>query len=276
MTIFKQKQKLNVVVIGAGGRMGTMLTQTLIHDPHFTLVGAVVRQVSTPAPGDPGVSLDVQALANLFCNDLESVIHGSDVLIDFSTRETTLNALSIADKHKKAMVIGTTGFTLAEEKIIQEYSKRIPIVFEPNMSVGVNLVWKLLEQVAWVLGHDTDIEIIETHHREKIDAPSGTALKMGHIIADSLNWDFDDVACFNRHGTTEKRTHKQIGFQAIRAGDVIGDHTALFAGEGERIEITHKASSRMSYVKGALKAALWLNLQKAGLYDMHNVLGLKH
>jgi len=172
------------------------------------------------------------------------------------------------------MVIGTTGFDESQKAVIAQASKDIAIVFAPNMSVGVNLCLKLLETAAKVLGDDVDVEIIEAHHRHKVDAPSGTALRMGEVIATTLGRDLSDCAVYGREGVTGERDRKTIGFETIRAGDIVGDHTVLFAGDGERIEITHKASSRMTFAKGAMRAALWLGQQKTGLFDMQDVLGL--
>jgi 4-hydroxy-tetrahydrodipicolinate reductase len=171
-------------------------------------------------------------------------------------------------------VIGTTGFTDEQKLAIEKAGKKIPVVFAPNMSVGVNLCFKLLEQAAKVIGEDSDVEIIEAHHRHKKDAPSGTALKMGEVVADALGRNLSDVAVYGREGNIGERDKNTIGFESIRAGDIVGDHTVMFAGEGERIEITHKSNSRMNYASGSVKAALWLRDKKAGLYDMQDVLGL--
>jgi 4-hydroxy-tetrahydrodipicolinate reductase len=172
------------------------------------------------------------------------------------------------------LVIGTTGFSDEQKKAIDDAAKSIPIVFAPNMSVGVNLCLKLVEEAARVIGEDTDVEIIEAHHRHKKDAPSGTALKMGEVVADALGRDLNEVAVYGREGNVGERNRKTIGFESIRAGDIVGDHTVMFAGEGERIEITHKSNSRMTYAAGSVKAALWLKAKDSGLYDMQDVLGL--
>jgi 4-hydroxy-tetrahydrodipicolinate reductase len=207
--------------------------------------------------------------------DLASIIDAVDVIIDFTRPESTLNALTICRKHGKRLVIGTTGFTPMQRSEIEQGAHDIPIMLAPNMSVGVNLCLKLLEITAKVIGEDSDIEIIEAHHRHKIDAPSGTALRMGEVIAKTLGKDLQESAVYARHGHTGARIPKSIGFSVIRAGDIIGEHTVLFAEEGERIEITHKASSRATFAKGAMRAAHWLMNQPAGLYDMQDALGLK-
>ena len=197
-----------------------------------------------------------------------------DVLIDFTRPEATLDALSICQSAGKAMVIGTTGFSDDALKVIDQASSDIPIVFAPNMSVGVNLTLKLLETTAKVIGADSNIEIVEAHHRHKVDAPSGTALKMGEVIANALGRDLSECAVYGREGTEEPRDRQTIGFSSIRGGDVVGEHTVTFFMEGERVEITHKASSRMTYANGAVKASQWLTNQANGLYSMQDVLDL--
>ena len=206
--------------------------------------------------------------------NLESVAEEFDVLIDFTLPEVMLKNLAFCRKAGKAMVIGTTGLDAAQKQLLAEAGKDIPIVFAANFSVGVNLSLKLLEMTARVLGDDADIEIIEAHHRHKIDAPSGTALRMGEVIADALDRDLQKVAVYGREGHTGARERETIGFATVRGGDVVGDHTVLFACEGERLEITHKASSRMTFAKGAVRAALWLDGREPGLYDMQDVLDL--
>jgi len=196
-------------------------------------------------------------------------------LIDFTLPEVMLKNLAICRKNGKAMVIGTTGLDAAQKQLLADAGKDIPIVFAANFSVGVNLSLKLLDLTARVLGDDADIEIIEAHHRHKIDAPSGTALRMGEVIADALGRDLQEVAVYGREGHTGARERDTIGFATVRGGDVVGDHTVLFATEGERLEITHKASSRMTFAKGAVRAALWLDGREPGLYDMQDVLDLR-
>ena len=206
--------------------------------------------------------------------DLNAVLDQFDVLIDFTHPSVTLKNLEICRQAGKSMVIGTTGFSPEEKQQLAEAGKQISIVFAANFSVGVNLCLKLLDTAARVLGDDVDIEIIEAHHRHKVDAPSGTALRMGEVVANALGRDLQKVAVYGREGQTGARERETIGFATVRAGDVVGDHTVLFAADGERVEITHKASSRMTFAKGAVRAALWLQKRQPGLYDMQDVLGL--
>jgi len=201
-------------------------------------------------------------------------INDFEVLIDFSRPEASLNALAVCKDAGKAMVIGTTGFTDSELVLIGQASKEIPIVFAPNMSVGVNLTLKILETSAKVIGPDSSIEIIEAHHRYKVDSPSGTALKMGEVIANALGRDLSECAVYGREGIEEPRDMNTIGFSSIRGGDVVGEHTVAFFMDGERVEITHKASSRMIYANGAVRAANWLSDNSSGLYSMQDVLEL--
>jgi 4-hydroxy-tetrahydrodipicolinate reductase len=203
------------------------------------------------------------------------VLDDFDVLIDFTRPEATLAHLAICRGAGKAMVIGTTGFDEDQKAVIREASKDIPVVFAPNMSVGVNLCFKLLELAARVMGDAADIEIIEAHHRHKVDAPSGTALRMGEVVADALGRNLEDCAVYGREGVTGERERETIGFETIRAGDIVGEHTVMFAAEGERVEITHKASSRMTFAGGAVRAAAWLGDRPRGLFDMQDVLGLR-
>ena len=204
-----------------------------------------------------------------------SALDQFDVLIDFTRPEPSLSYIEICRQSGKKVVIGTTGFNETQKSIIAEAAKDIPIVMAPNMSVGVNLSLKLLEIAAKVMGEYTDIEVIEAHHRHKIDAPSGTALRMGEVVAKALGRDLKDCAIYGREGDTGVRQRNTIGFSTIRAGDIVGEHTVMFADEGERLEITHKASSRMTFANGAVRAALWLEGKESGLFDMQDVLELK-
>jgi len=240
-----------IAINGSKGKMG----QTLI------------EAINLNENVDLGVGLDKGDSLN---NSLEDF----DVLIDFSRPDATLNALSICESSGKAMVIGTTGFSDDELEVIIQASKDIPIVFAPNMSIGVNLTLKLLETSAKVIGPDSSIEIIEAHHRYKVDSPSGTALKMGEVVANALGRDLTDCAIYGREGIEEPRDLNSIGFSSIRGGDVVGEHTVAFFMEGERVEITHKASSRMIYANGAVRAANWLHNKPNGLYSMQDVLEL--
>ncbi|MDH3935390.1 MAG: 4-hydroxy-tetrahydrodipicolinate reductase, partial [Gammaproteobacteria bacterium] len=203
-----------------------------------------------------------------------AVVDDFDVLIDFTRPEPTLANLEVCRQAGRRVVIGTTGFSEQEKARIKAAAEDIGVVFAPNMSVGVNVCLKLLDVAARVLGDEVDIEVIEAHHRHKVDAPSGTALRMGEVVADALGRNLEDCAVYGREGHSGERDRKTIGFETIRAGDIVGDHTVLFAGTGERIEITHKASSRMTFAYGAVRAASWLTGRKAGLFDMQDVLGL--
>jgi 4-hydroxy-tetrahydrodipicolinate reductase len=264
-----------IIVTGATGRMGSRIT-ALSKDYHdLKLVGVTERKGHEAIGKDIGTIVGIGETNVKVTDKLEDIIDTCDVIIDFTSISSTLQHAKLAAKRKKAMVIGTTGFSKEELEPIREVSKDIPIVLAPNMSVGVNLLLKVLQDIARVLGDDYDIEIVEAHHRLKKDAPSGTAMKMAQVIADAVNRDLDNVAVYARKGLIGERTKKEIGIQTVRAGDIVGEHTVLFGGLGERIEITHKASSRDTFARGALKAALWISNRTYGLYDMQDVLGLK-
>ena len=265
---------LNVAIGGAGGRMGKALIQAAIENRQINIGAASVLEDSHDLGKDVGLIGGMDPLHVVTVDDLEQVVDDFQVLIDFTGTEATLMHLDLCRKYGKPIVIGTTGFSETEKQHIQEVAESIPLVFAPNMSVGVNVLFKLVEQATRVLGESSDIEIIEAHHRHKIDAPSGTALRMGEIAAGVLGRKLDDVAVYGREGMTGEHDDKTIGFETIRAGDIVGDHTIMFAGAGERIEITHKSSSRTTYANGALRAALWLEGKEKGLYSMHDVLGL--
>jgi 4-hydroxy-tetrahydrodipicolinate reductase len=261
--------------MGAAGRMGKILVEAVQQRAPLTgLTAAIVRPGSTLIGVDAGELASLGRIGVPLSGNLESVAEEFDVLIDFTLPEVMLKNLAFCRKAGKAMVIGATGLDAAQKQLLAEAGKDIPIVFAANFSVGVNLSLKLLEMTARVLGDDADIEIIEAHHRHKIDAPSGTALRMGEVIADALDRDLQKVAVYGREGHTGVRKRETIGFATVRGGDVVGDHTVLFACEGERLEITHKASSRMTFAKGAVRAALWLDAREPGLYDMQDVLDL--
>lgn len=264
-----------IAVMGAAGRMGKNLIQGVQQcSPAAGLTAAIVRPCSTLIGADAGELVSLGRIGVPLCGCLEKVVDEFDVLIDFTLPEVMLKNLAFCRKAGKAMVIGTTGLSAEQKQLLVEAGKDIPVVFAANFSVGVNLSLKLLDLAARVLGDEADIEIIETHHRHKIDAPSGTALRMGEAIADALGRDLSKVAVYGREGHTGERARDTIGFATVRGGDVVGDHTVLFASEGERLEITHKASSRMTFAKGAVRAALWLEGREAGLYDMRDVLDL--
>jgi 4-hydroxy-tetrahydrodipicolinate reductase len=251
------------LIEAVGMTKGLELTAATEH-PDSSLIGA-----------DAGEVAGVGKLGVTIAADLAAVVNDFDVVIDFTGLAPTLNHLSICREHSKKIVIGTTGFDDDQKAQITAASQEIGVVFAPNMSVGVNLCFKLLDMAARVMGDDCDIEIIEAHHRHKLDAPSGTAVRMGEVVADALGRDLSKVAVYGREGQTGERDRETIGFETIRAGDVVGEHTVWFATEGERVEITHKASSRMTFAKGAARAAAWLESKDAGLFDMQDVLGLR-
>ncbi len=263
----------NIAVSGASGKMGKTLIQSVINDDALTLSAALDHSQSPILAKDAATVAGLDACGIKVNSDISRLKF--DVLIDFTRPQATLGYLDACVQQKKSMVIGTTGFTDAEIARIRDGATEIAIVMAPNMSVGVNLSVKLMEMAARALTDSADVEIIEAHHKHKVDAPSGTALAMGRAIASAQNLSLDDVGVFARHGHTGERVRGQIGFSVIRAGDIIGDHTALFALAGERIEITHKAANRDIYSNGAIRAARWLAKQTSpGLYNMQNVLGL--
>lgn len=265
---------LRVAVVGAAGRMGKTLIEAVRMVPTLQLTAAVDRADSSLIGADVGELAGLGRIGVNLVGDLSSVLEQFDVLIDFTHPSVTLHNLDVCRKAGKAMVIGTTGFTEAERQLLQGAGQEIAIVFAANFSVGVNLCLKLLDTAARVLGDDADIEIIEAHHRHKVDAPSGTALRMGEVVASALGRNLADVAVYGREGQTGARQRETIGFATVRAGDVVGDHTVLFAADGERVEITHKASSRMTFAKGAVRSVQWLEGRSVGLYDMQDVLDL--
>ena len=266
---------IKVAIAGAAGRMGRELVEAITHSESDIAVSVATVRADDPALGvDVGLLAAGSALGVETVAELDSVLDDFDVLIDFTTPEATLQHLALCQQNRKAMVIGTTGFSELQHQRIANSGETIPIVFAPNMSIGVNLCFNLLEQAARVLGDDVDIEIIEAHHRHKKDAPSGTALKMGEIMAQALDRNLQQVALYGREGMGEERDRKTIGFSTVRAGDIVGDHTVIFAGLGERVEITHKASSRMTFAIGAVRAANWIADKDPGLYSMRDVLNL--
>lgn len=266
---------LNIAVTGAAGRMGRNLIQACFENSNCQL-GAAIEHESSPYVGnDAGVMAGVGTLGKSIVTQLSDVADDFHTLIDFTRPEVTLKNLEFCVANGKNIVIGTTGFSDLEKQQIQKASESIGVVFAPNMSVGVNLCFKLLDLAARVLGDEVDIEVIEAHHRHKVDAPSGTALRMGEVIADALDRNLDECAVYGREGVTGERDRKTIGFETIRAGDIVGDHTVMFADIGERVEITHKASSRMTFANGAIRASIWLEDKNNGLYDMQDVLDLR-
>ena len=266
---------VKVAIVGAAGRMGRTLVEAISQSESALTVSVATVLADDPALGvDIGLMATGAAIGVTTVAGLEAASDDFELLIDFTSPEATMAHLAICRAHNKAMVIGTTGMSEAQQQAIAEAAAHIPIVVAPNMSVGVNLCLKLLEQAAKVLGDEVDIEISEAHHRFKKDAPSGTALKMGEVIAEALGRNLDDCAVYGRQGVSEERDRKTIGFATIRAGDIVGDHTVTFASLGERVEITHKASSRMTFASGAVRAANWLAGRDKGLYSMQDVLGL--
>jgi 4-hydroxy-tetrahydrodipicolinate reductase len=263
-----------IAVAGASGRMGQMLIEAISQSDDCRLSGALDLATSPSVGADAGASMGKPS-GILVTGDLKLGLQNSQYLIDFTRPEGTLAHLKVCQALGVKAVIGTTGFSEAEKAEIKAISKDIAIVMAPNMSVGVNVTLKLLEMAAKALATGYDIEIIEAHHRHKVDAPSGTALKMGEVIADALGRDLKDCAVYAREGVTGERDPSSIGFATIRGGDIVGDHTVLFAGTGERIEVTHKSSSRATYAQGSLRAVRFLASQQNGLFDMFDVLSLK-
>lgn len=265
---------LKLGIVGANGRMGRMLIEAILKDGEAVLAAAIDQ------PGSPVVGKNAGELVGLssdvlITDNLEAGIGACDCLIDFTRPEGTLKHLELCRQKGVAMVIGTTGFDEAGKAAIAAAAKDVPVVFAPNMAVGVNLVFKLLDTAARILSEGYDIEVVEAHHRMKVDAPSGTALRMGEVVAEALGRDLKECAVYGREGVTGQRDPSTIGFATVRGGDIVGDHTVMFCGIGERVEITHKSSSRMTYATGSIRAARFLAGKKNGLYDMQDVLGLK-
>jgi 4-hydroxy-tetrahydrodipicolinate reductase len=274
MTVSDSPAMLRVCVAGASGRMGQMLVEAVGRSGDCVLSGAL------DVPASPAVGQDAGAFAGLntgvnITADVAQGLSGSQVLIDFTRPEGTMVHLRECVRQGVSLVIGTTGFSDEQKAEIAQAAQSISIVMAPNMSVGVNVTLKLLEMAAKALSTGYDIEIIEAHHRHKVDAPSGTALKMGEVIADAIGRDLKECAVYERYGHTGERDPSTIGFSTIRGGDIVGDHTVLFAGIGERIEVTHKSSSRATYAQGSLRAVRFLAAHKQGLFDMFDVLGLR-
>jgi len=270
----KRRNMMKIAIAGATGRMGRMLIETVLNSADAQLVGALEHN-SCPQLGEDAGSFLGKKTGVIISSHVAAVLANAEFLIDFTRPEGTMTHLAVAQKTGTKMIIGTTGLSSEQIENLKKASSRLAIVFAPNMSVGVNATFKLLEIAAKMLNEGYDIEIVEAHHRHKVDAPSGTALKMGEVIAEALGEKLDDVAVYAREGHTGERKPGSIGFATIRGGDIVGDHTVLFAGDGERIEISHKSSSRQSYAQGSLRAARFLQNQTSGLYDMQDVLGLR-
>ena len=263
-------------ITGAAGRMGRTLVEAIaLAGDELQLTAALERPDSSLLGADAGELAGQGRNGVAVASSLADVVDAIDVLIDFTVPAATLANLEVCADRGVAMVIGTTGFTPEQQSAIEAAAARTPLCKASNFSTGVNLCFQLLDMAARVLGDDVDIEVYEAHHRHKIDAPSGTALSMGEVVARALGRDLEKVAVYGRQGQTGARERDTIGFATVRAGDIVGDHTVMFAADGERVEITHKASSRMSFARGAVRAAGWLALQQPGLYDMQDVLGFR-
>lgn len=266
--------KIKAAVTGAAGRMGKMVIGAVSTDERLILTGAL-EAAKNPAVGlDAGANAGVGDLGVAITDDIKTAIENADILIDFSTPESTLKAVAAAAEMNVAVVTGTTAIDDAGTAEIKKHSKTIPIVAAPNMSMGVTLLFKLAGEVAALLGDDFDVEIVEAHHNQKADAPSGTAKRLFETVARALKRDPKEAGVYGREGMVGKRTGKEIGVFAVRAGDIVGEHTVIFGGTGERLELVHRAHSRMVFVSGAVRAAKWLVGKSPGLYDMNDVLGI--
>jgi 4-hydroxy-tetrahydrodipicolinate reductase len=266
---------IRAIVTGAGGRMGGRIVTLIAETAGIELAGAIERKGHPLIGRDVGEGLGLGRTGVLIGDDLAGAIECGDVVIDFTSHDVSAGHLEIVSAKKKAIVIGSTGFTPAELKRAEQLSGSVRCVLAPNMSVGVNVLFKVLADVAGILGEDYDVEIVEAHHHLKKDAPSGTALKMAQVIAESLGRDLEQVGIYSRKGMIGERTKQEIGIQTLRAGDIVGEHTVIFGGMGERLEFIHRAHSRDNFARGAIRAALWLVSRDNGIYDMQDVLGLK-
>lgn len=264
-----------IAVAGAAGRMGKTIIEVVHETGGAELAAAIEVAGSTLVGTDAGEVAGIGKVGVAITDDIGKVADDFDVLIDFTIPQATMANLEVCRSHGKAIVIGTTGLSDGEKQTVKEVGTDIGIVFAPNMSAGVNLCFKLIEMAARAIGHEADVEIIEAHHREKKDAPSGTSLRMGEIVAHQLNRDLKECAIYGREGFTGPRDQKTIGFETIRAGDIVGEHTVMFALNGERVEISHKATSRKTFAAGAVRAAKWILDKGKGQYDMQDVLGLR-
>ncbi|HEV8328690.1 MAG TPA: 4-hydroxy-tetrahydrodipicolinate reductase [Nitrospiraceae bacterium] len=266
---------INVIVAGAAGRMGCRLVALIKESTTLTLAGAVEGKGHQAVGDDAGEIAGCGHAGIPITDDVTALLDRGEVVVDFSAPEATLHHLRAVAQHRRAMVIGTTGFSAPQLEELKSLACRIPCVLSPNMSVGVNLIYKVIGEMAKTLGDEYDIEVIEAHHRLKKDAPSGTALKISEVLAKAMNRDLNQVGVYARKGLIGERKKGEIGIQTIRAGDIVGDHTILFGGMGERIEVTHRASSRDTFAGGALRAVRWVVRQSPGLYDMMDVLSLR-
>jgi 4-hydroxy-tetrahydrodipicolinate reductase len=266
---------VKAIVIGAAGRMGGRILSAIHETADVHLSGAVERNDHPFLGRDAGEVAGMEKWNVPLVGGLREVIASGDVVIDFTNAEASLKNLEIASANGKAAVIGSTGFSPQHIEEARRFAQKVPCVLSPNMSVGVNVMFKVVGDLARILGDDYDLEVIEAHHRMKKDAPSGTAMKLGQVLAEATKRSFGEVGVFARKGIIGERTRKEIGMQTIRAGDIIGEHTVIFGGLGERLEVTHRAHSRDNFARGAVRAARWVVGQKPGLYDMQDVLGLK-
>jgi len=266
---------INVIVAGAAGRMGCRLVALIRDSTVLTMSGAIEGKGHRALGNDAGEIAGCGHAGVPITDDFTALLDRGEVVVDFSAPEATLHHLHETAKHQRAMVIGTTGFSAPQLEELRSLASQAPCVLSPNMSVGVNLIYKVIGEMAKTLGDEYDIEVIEAHHRQKKDAPSGTALKIAEVLAKAVGRDLNQVAVYARKGLVGEREKSEIGIQSIRAGDIVGDHTILFGGLGERIEVTHRASSRDTFAGGALRAAQWVVRQPPGLYDMMDVLGLR-
>ena len=266
---------IRVAITGAAGRMGKTLIEAVANNAATTLTAALERPGSSLLGADAGELAGIGANGVLIVGDLDEVLDKFDVLIDFTVPAASVANAELCAESGRRLVLGTTGFDPKQRQQVLDAAAKVPLCMASNFSTGVNLCFKLAELAARIIGNDSDVEICEAHHRHKIDAPSGTALSLGEVVANALGRDLEKVAVYGREGQTGARKPESIGFATVRGGDIVGDHTLIFASEGDRVEITHKASSRMSFARGAVRAAVWLADQEKGLYDMQDVLGLK-
>jgi len=266
---------IGAIVVGAAGRMGLRLLAAIHETPGILLSGAVERMDHPNLGRDAGEIAGLGKLGIPLAGSLEEVIRSGEVVIEFTNAEASLKNLRVAAESAKSAVIGSTGFSPEQLKEVQSLTRKIPCVLSPNMSVGVNVMFRVIGDLARILGDDYDVEVIEAHHRMKKDAPSGTAMKIAQILAQTLNRSLDQVGVYERKGIIGERKRSEIGIQTIRAGDIVGEHTVIFGGLGERLEVIHRAHSRDNFARGAVRAAQWVVKQRPGLYDMQDVLGLK-
>lgn len=264
-----------IAIAGAAGRMGKALIEATRLNSATMLSGAIVRPSSSLVGVDVGEFAGIGKVDIKIVGNIGDIMDQFDVLIDFSSPSATLENVKLCAQHKKPIVVGTTGFSESEKAELLFYQTEIPLLLSANFSTGVNLCFKLLDIAARVLGDDYDVEVYEAHHRHKVDSPSGTAVRMGEVLANALDRNLKEVAVYGREGQIGARPRDTIGFATVRGGDVVGDHTVMFMADGERVEITHKASSRLAFANGAVRAAVWLQQQHSGLFDMQDVLGLR-